>query len=128
MARRFLRQIIQRHRRFRSLIGFEDSLVTELAPDRRQPYQVVVVNWPSPESRSIGVLTSRFRRPDTGETLATVFVPDIPNVTEGQIRIVSEDAVVMIGWTVAEFGSFVLSYGVAAPDRIEFGESLPSDE
>ncbi len=101
--------------------------MSELAPAAGQSYQVVIVNWPSSEIQSIGVLTSTFSPPGVNEKLATVYVPNAPDPTKGQIRIVREDSVLLTGWTVVEFSSYMLSYGAAAPDRIGFGENLPTD-
>ncbi len=115
----FVRPFLLRSRGFRTWLSFERDLVTELAPDEESPVAVVLVNWPSAEIRSVGVLTSEFSDPETGDKLASVFIPRGPNMSRGDTRVVRRDSVQLTDWTLPECLAHQWSFGAAVPRQDE---------
>lgn len=82
--------------------------------------RVVLINFPSPEMKAVGLITKVMTDPDTGRQLAAVYVPTSPNPTSGYIEIVPLDDVVQTDWTVDEAMRFVMTGGTNAPDTVRF--------
>ena len=78
---------------------------------------VVLINFPSEEMKTVGFLTKTMKDHNTGQNLAIVYVPTTPNPTSGYIEIVPMDRVVETDWTVDEAMNFIVSAGVIAPER-----------
>lgn len=76
-------------RGWRAFQRMEERLTTELRADKHHGYRVVLVNWPSSENRTLGLIVADFTEPDTGHELAAVFIPNTPDPTKGSIRVVS---------------------------------------
>lgn len=77
--------------------------------------QVVLVNFPNPETRTIGLVT-REGLPGTEDTLGSqslvVFVPTTPNPTSGFLTIVKKEDVVYLDMSVEDAFKYVISCGV----------------
>jgi uncharacterized membrane protein len=87
-------------------------------PDHQQ--QVVLINYPSPEMKTVGLITRAIIDESTGEKLAAVYVPTTPNPTSGFLEIVPFKDIIMTDWTVNEAISFIVSGGVVGPDEINY--------
>jgi len=89
--------------------------------------RVVLINFPSPELKSVGFVTRVFRDA-AGRELAAVYVPTTPNPTGGYLEIVPIEHLVATDWTVDQAMAFILSAGAAAPDTLPFeiGGSPPA--
>ncbi|AVP97821.1 hypothetical protein C7S18_11710 [Ahniella affigens] len=98
-----------------------DALRT--SPDGTQ--RVVLIDFPSPEMKTIGLVTRTMRDELTGEELAAVYVPTTPNPTSGYLEIVPVTKLTPTDWTVDQAMTFVISGGVRAPDVIRFHRSTP---
>jgi uncharacterized membrane protein len=85
-----------------------------------QGQRVVLVAFPSPEMRAVGLITKVFTDPDSGRELAAVYVPTSPNPTSGYIEIVPMDEVVPTDWTLEQAMTFVMTGGTNAPDQLRF--------
>jgi len=81
--------------------------------------RVVLINFPSPELKSVGFVTRVFRDAD-GVELAAVYVPTTPNPTGGYLEIVPVERLVLTDWSVDQAMAFILSAGAAAPDTLPF--------
>ncbi|MCU0840457.1 MAG: DUF502 domain-containing protein [Thiobacillaceae bacterium] len=90
----------------------------------RQPpvagQRVVLISFPSPEMKALGLVTKVMRDPDTGRELAAVYVPTSPNPTSGYIEIVPLDEVVQTDWSMEEAMTFVMTGGTNAPETVRF--------
>ena len=86
--------------------------------------RVVLIAFPSPEMKAVGLVTKVMTDPDTGRELAAVYVPTSPNPTSGYIEIVPLDEVTPTDWTVEEAMTFVMTGGANAPDQLRFGASI----
>lgn len=108
--------LLGRKAAWRGLDRWDERLMTEVS-DAKQRAQVVLVNWPSEEVRSIGLLTATFKSPDGGELMATVYVPSSPPTKIGYLHVVPLASVEETDWTFREWQLFQLSFGVMTPDR-----------
>lgn len=83
--------------------------------------RVVLIAFPSPDMKAVGLVTRRFTAADTGEPVAAVYVPTTPNPSSGYVEIVPEADLVWLDWTTQEAIQFIVSGGVVGPERIDFG-------
>jgi uncharacterized membrane protein len=86
-------------------------------PDGMQ--RVVLIDFPSPELKSVGFVTRVFKDA-AGRDLAAVYVPTTPNPTGGYLEIVPVERLVATDWSVDQAMAFILSAGAAAPDALPF--------
>ena len=82
--------------------------------------RVVLISFPSPEMKAVGLITKVMKDAASGEDLAVVYVPTSPNPTSGYIEILPLADVVMTDWTMEEAMSFVMTGGTNAPDTVRF--------
>jgi len=87
--------------------------------------KVVLIEFPSPDMKAIGLVTRRYIAADTGQELAAVYVPTTPNPSSGYIEIVPVDRLVWLDWSAQDAIQFIMSGGVIGPDRIAYGRSGP---
>lgn len=86
--------------------------------------RVVLIDFPSPELKSVGFVTRVFQDA-SGRTFAAVYVPTTPNPTGGYLEIVPIERLVATDWTVDQAMAFILSAGAAAPDILPFDIERP---
>ncbi|MGF1562917.1 MAG: DUF502 domain-containing protein [Geminicoccaceae bacterium] len=94
-----------------------------VASFQRTPHdgsRVVLIEFPTPEMKTVGLVTRTFRAIDTGQELAAVFVPTAPNPTSGYIEIVPVERLVWLDWTTRDAMQFVMSGGAIAPDGLRY--------
>jgi uncharacterized membrane protein len=77
--------------------------------------------------KTVGLVTRYFVDEDTGEELASVYVPTAPNPAGGYLEIVPVIELVPLDWTVDQAMSFVFSGGTTAPERIRFSRKQRDD-
>lgn len=106
----FVDSIYRATKRFLSVAGNSG------AGERR----VVLIEFPSADMKTIGLITRVMRASDTGEELAAVYVPTAPNPTSGYIEIVPLRNVVFTDWTFDQAMSFIVTGGSNAPDTITY--------
>ena len=82
--------------------------------------RVVLISFPSPEMKALGLITKVMRDADSGQELAVVYVPTSPNPTSGYIEILPLADVVMTDWTMEQAMSFVMTGGTNAPESVRF--------
>jgi uncharacterized membrane protein len=128
MATRVLGQrLIDLFERLVSIIPFVDKIyqatkrvltVAGNSPggDRR----VVLIDFPSPAMKTIGLVTRILKDSKTGEELAAVYVPTSPNPTSGYIEIVPVRDLTFTDWTFDQAMSFVVTGGSSAPETIAY--------
>ena len=90
--------------------------------------RVVLIDFPSPELKSLGFVTRVFQDAN-GTELAAVYVPTTPNPTGGYLEIVPIGRLIATDWSVDQAMAFILSAGAAGPDKLPFvverASSLP---
>ena len=82
--------------------------------------RVVLIEFPSPEMKTVGFVTKLLRDRATGEALAAVYIPTAPNPTSGYVEIVPVSRIVFTDWTFDQAMSFVVTGGSNAPDEIDY--------
>jgi uncharacterized membrane protein len=87
-------------------------------PDGTQ--RVVLLDFPSPGTKSVGFVTRLMLDEATGRELAAVYVPTTPNPTSGYLEIVPVENLTPTDWTVDQAMTFIISGGAVSPDRIPF--------
>lgn len=89
--------------------------------------RVVLINFPSPEMKTVGLVTRTLTDKRTGRQLAAVYVPTTPNPTSGYLEIVPVEDIVSTDWTMDEAMTFIVSGGAIAPEGILYDATGPSD-
>ncbi len=87
--------------------------------------RVVLIDFPSPEMKTVGLVTRTLTDADTGRELAAVYVPTTPNPTSGYLEIVPIERVTSTNWTLDEAMTFVISGGAVAPAHMNYDKSAP---
>lgn len=77
--------------------------------------QVVLVPFPSEDSRSIGLITCDSISGLEKEDAISVFVPTTPNPTSGFLMVYQQKDIVYLDMTVEEAFKYVISCGVVTP-------------
>lgn len=79
--------------------------------------QVVLVQFPQPNSYSIGFVSSEQKSPKNGEKLLGVFIPTTPNPTSGFLILVPEADATKLDMSVADAIKFIISFGSISSDQ-----------
>lgn len=88
---------------------------------QRQPEgasRVVLVEFPHPGLRAVGLVMRTFRDSVTGEELAAVFVPTSPNPTSGYLQIVKTKDLTATDMSMDQAMTMIISGGATAPDHM----------
>lgn len=109
-------RLFQRGRGMHMFRQMEERLSIEFRPDDARGYQVALINFPSLEVRSLGLVNSTFREPETGRELAAVYLPGTPDPTKGAIHVVAAADLALTGWTFREIAEFHVTFGTAVPE------------
>ncbi len=83
--------------------------------------RVVLIDFPSPEMKTVGFVTRTMTDRDTGDELAAVYVPTTPNPTSGYLEIVPVSRITPTEWTMDEAMTFVISGGAVGPASMSYG-------
>jgi uncharacterized membrane protein len=99
-----------------SIYGSARKLIqtVQSKPDGQQ--RVVLIEFPSPGMKAVGLLTRIFTDPATGFEIAAVYVPTTPNPSSGYVELVPVSTLIPLDWTVNEALTFIISGGAVAPD------------
>jgi uncharacterized membrane protein len=86
--------------------------------------RVVLVEFPHPGTRCLGLVTNSLRDVTTGRTILTVCVLTGLMPPAGFTLFVPEESVTNLAWSVNESLQSILSGGITAPPTIHFYEGL----
>ena len=101
-----------------SIYGAARQLVTSFQTKPGGSQRVVLIEFPSNEMKTIGLVTRIFNDADTGEEIAAVYVPTTPNPTSGFMVLVPEDQVTKLDMSVTDGFKFIISLGSISPDHL----------
>lgn len=87
--------------------------------------RVVLINFPSEEMKTVGLVTRTFTDAVTGRALAAVYVPTTPNPTSGYLEVVPVDKLIATDWDLDQAMTFIISGGAIAPEKIYYEQSAP---
>jgi uncharacterized membrane protein len=112
----------------KTIYGSVKKLLSVLQDSPKGEVQrVVLISFPSPEMKTVGLVTRTFRDDRTGRELAAVYVPTTPNPTSGYLEIVPVEHIVSTNWTLDEAMTFIVSGGAIAPDRMVYDRVVEGD-
>lgn len=95
--------------------------------DPQQPEKkVVMIDFPSPEMKTIAFVTSMFTDSNSGQRYAAVYVPTTPNPTSGYMEIVPIEKVTDTDLTMEQALSMILSGGATAPPTLRMSPAVKS--
>ena len=103
-----------------TIYGGTKKLMTMLSTKPGGTQRVVLIDFPSPELKSIGFVTRLFVDTE-GHELASVYVPTTPNPTGGYLEIVPIEKLIATDWSMDQAMAFILSGGAVGPDHLPAG-------
>ncbi len=119
-----LEHLIQRIPMVQTIYGGTKKLMSVLQTKPSGAQRVVLIDFPSPELKSIGFVTRVFHDAG-GRELAAVYVPTTPNPTGGYLEIVPVERLTATDWSVDQAMAFILSAGAMAPEVLPFATHWP---
>ncbi len=107
-----------------SIYGSARKLIqtVQTKPDGGQ--RVVLIEFPSPGMKAVGLLTRIFVDPESGVEIAAVYVPTTPNPSSGYVELVPLGALTPLDWTVNEALTFIISGGAVAPEHFAWSSPV----
>lgn len=114
-----MENLIQRIPIVHSIYGGTKKLMSVLQNKPSGTQRVVLINFPSPEMKSIGFVTRVFQDAG-GRELAAVYVPTTPNPTGGYLEIIPVEQLTATDWSVDQAMAFLLSAGAVGADTLPF--------
>lgn len=114
-----MENLIQRIPVVHSIYGGTKKLMAVLQNKPSGTQRVVLINFPSPEMKSIGFVTRVFQDAG-GRELAAVYVPTTPNPTGGYLEIIPVEQLTATDWSVDQAMAFLLSAGAVGADTLPF--------
>lgn len=105
-----------------SIYGAARQLVTSFQTGPGASQRVVLIEFPSPQMKTVGLVTRIFNDADTGEEIAAVYVPTTPNPTSGYMELVPSSRLIMLDWSINEAMTFIMSGGAAAPPKLSYSK------
>jgi uncharacterized membrane protein len=111
---------VQRLPMIQNVYGLVKKLISALEQKPENVQQVVLIEFPSSEMKTVGFVTRTMVDKNSGQELAAVYVPTTPNPTSGYLEIVPIDRLVSTNWSMDEAMSFIISGGAVAPDSVPY--------
>lgn len=119
-----MENLIQRIPVVHSIYGGTKKLMSVLQNKPSGTQRVVLINFPSPEMKSIGFVT-RVMQDASGRELAAVYVPTTPNPTGGYLEIIPVEQLTATDWSVDQAMAFLLSAGAVGAETLPFAAEWP---
>lgn len=98
----------------------EERLGAELTEGEGRGYRVAIIEWPSKGVRTLGVVASTFREPESGREMAAVYVPGAPDPTKGRLHVVAVEDLMVTDWSVSDLARYQVTLGSASPTSVDF--------
>ena len=117
---RFMDRIVEAVPVVRTIYGATQTLVRSIGGGNGTPAgnRVVLIEFPGPHMRTVGLVTKVFPATDDQPELAAVYVPTTPNPTSGYVEIVPTSRLTWLDWSKNEAMAFIVSGGAMSPDTI----------
>jgi uncharacterized membrane protein len=111
-----------------SIYGATRKLVqtVQTKPDSGQ--RVVLIEFPTPGMKTVGLVTRTFTDPTTGIEIAAVYVPTTPNPSSGYVELLPAANLVPLDWTVNEALTFIISGGAVAPQSFVWSGPISNSQ
>jgi uncharacterized membrane protein len=104
------------------------QVVSTLQAAPNQSKQVVLIEYPHPGMKTVGLVTKRLTDSSSGKPLLAVYVPTTPNPTSGFLEIVPEEHVTPMDWSVSDAIAFIMSGGSVGPQEVDYSSRVMLDE
>lgn len=114
--------LIERIPLVQSIYGGTKKLLAVLQTKPEGAQRVVLIEFPHPGMRSVGLVTRVLRSAEDGRELAAVYVPTTPNPTSGYLEVVPVEDLVPTDWTVDQAMAFIISGGAVAPENMPYAK------
>jgi uncharacterized membrane protein len=114
----FVEQIIVRIPLVETIYSAVKKLVGVIQHQPQGTARVVLIEFPHPGMRAIGLVMRVFKDASTGEDLAAVLVPSAPNPTTGFLQIVPAKDLTPTDLSMDQAMTVIVSGGATAPDHI----------
>lgn len=121
---RYAELLIERIPLVQSIYSAAKKLVGAVQQKPDGTARVVLIEFPHPGLKAVGLVMRTFTDTSTGQELAAVFVPTSPNPTSGYLEIAPIERLVATDMTIDQAMSMIVSGGATAPDRITTGALL----
>ncbi|HET7931447.1 MAG TPA: DUF502 domain-containing protein [Rhodanobacteraceae bacterium] len=108
-----------------TIYGGVKKLMTLMRNKPGGTQRVVLIDFPSPQLKSIGFVTRTFTDA-SGREIAAVYVPTTPNPTGGYLELVPTDRLVMTDWSMDQAMAFIVSGGAVGPEKLPDIEPAPA--
>jgi uncharacterized membrane protein len=115
-----IERLIERIPFVQLIYGSARKLISALQERPADLQRVVLIEFPSPDMKAIGLVTRTFTDMRSGRQLAAVYVPTTPNPTSGYIELVPVEKLISLDWTPNEAMGFIISGGAVGPEQIDF--------
>ncbi len=110
----------------KSVFGVSRQIMTSMSAQYNFS-RVVFIEWPRENMVAMGFVTGRAYSDKTGETLAVVYVPTVPNPTSGNMALVLEDHIIETDMSVEDAMKLVFSGGISLPQNFALAR-VPVEE
>jgi uncharacterized membrane protein len=120
-------RMIERIPLVQTIYGGTKKLLHVLQTKPGGSQRVVLIEFPRPGMKAVGLVTRVFRDSGDNRELAAVYVPTTPNPTGGYLEIVPVEDLTPTDWTVDQAMAFILSGGAVSPERLHFSKPSPVD-
>jgi uncharacterized membrane protein len=110
-----------------TVYGSTKKLLGVLQQKPGETQRVVLIDFPSPEMKTVGFVTQVLTDDNTGQKVAAVYVPTTPNPTSGYLEIVPLDRIISTNWTMDQAMTFIISGGAVAPDNFNYTNGASSN-
>ncbi len=120
-----LEMVVNRLPFIKTVYGASKKLIATFQHEPgKMAQRVVLIPFPTPEMKTVGLLMNILQDVETGEKLAAVYVPTTPNPTSGYLEIVPFSKVIYTDWALDEAMTFVVSGGAIAPTQIHYSKGV----
>lgn len=102
----------------KTVYGSSRQLLDMMSSPSGSGQRVVLVSFPHPGTKTVGLVTRTLREDATGRPIAAVFVPTTPNPTGGYLLMVPVEELIPTDWTVDQAMTFIISGGAVTPPSL----------
>jgi uncharacterized membrane protein len=114
----FVEGIIARIPLVETIYSAVKKLVGVIQREPQGSARVVLIEFPHPGLRALGLVMRIFKDADTGEELAAVLVPSAPNPTTGFLQIVAAKDLTPTDMSLDQAMTMIVSGGATTPERL----------
>jgi len=100
-----------------TIYGGVKKLMTLMRNKPGGTQRVVLIDFPSPQLKSVGFVTRTFIDA-AGREIAAVYVPTTPNPTGGYLELVPTERLTATDWSMDQAMAFIVSGGAVGPEQL----------